>query len=156
MSSTRFHPFRKGAVSFIFVLLFALSACSPPAIFAAPVDPAPLEEPTPAYLEDVLVESLEVFFLKSFPVQVHVIVRGQLPDACSFIEMVEQAYGNNHFEVTLTNARQPNMRCAPQPTPFEENIPLDVYGLDAGNYTVTVHGIETSFELPVDNIIIEE
>jgi hypothetical protein len=156
MSRTRIHPSRKVAVSFIFVLLFALSACSPPAIFAAPVDPAPLEEPTSAYLEDVRVESLEVFFLKSFPVQVHVIVRGQLPDACSFIEMVEQAYGNNHFEVTLNNARQPNMRCAPQPTPFEENIPLDVHGLDAGSYTVTVHGIETTFELPVDNILTEE
>jgi inhibitor of cysteine peptidase len=39
----------------------------------------------------VLVESIEVLMLESFPVQVHVIVRGQLPDACSFIEMVEQA-----------------------------------------------------------------
>lgn len=137
------------------MLIFALSACSPLSIFALNSE-EPVEEPTAVYQEDVLVESLEVLFLESFPVQVHVIVRGQLPDACSFIEMVEQESGEDFFIITLHNARQPNMRCAPQPTPFVEQVPLDVLGLPAGTYTVTVHGVETTFELPVDNILTEE
>jgi hypothetical protein len=142
-------------ISLMFVLIFALSACSPLSVFALNSQ-EPVEEPTIVYQEDVLVESLEVLFLESFPVQVHVIVRGQLPDACSFIEMVEQAYGKYYFDVTLHNARQANMRCSPQPTPFEEQVSLDVLGLPAGSYTVTVHGVETTFELPVDNILTEE
>jgi hypothetical protein len=139
-------------ISLMFVLIFALSACSPLSVFAE----EPVQTETPEYQEDVLVEELQVLMLESFPVQVQVDIRGQLPDACSFIEMVEQASGEDFFIVTLHNARQPNMRCAPQPTPFEESVQLDVLGLPAGTYTVTVHGVETTFELPVDNILIEE
>jgi hypothetical protein len=139
-------------ISLMFVLIFALSACSPLSVFAE----EPVQTETPEYQEDVLVEELQVLMLESFPVQVQVDIRGQLPDACSIIEMVEQASGDDFFIITLHNARQPNMRCAPQPTPFEESVQLDVLGLPAGTYTVTVHGVETTFDLPVDNILIEE
>jgi hypothetical protein len=37
--------------------------------------------------------------------------------------------------------------------PFEESIPLDVAGLDAGTYTVIVNGVEASFTLDIDNVI---
>jgi inhibitor of cysteine peptidase len=152
------HQPNKFIVSLALMLVFTLSACSPlatlPVHAGEPVINAPSEEP--ADLEDVLIESLEILMLESFPVQVQVIVRGQLPDACSYIEMVEQGYGGSHFTVTLFNARHPNMRCAPQPTPFEENILLDVLGLDAGVYTVNIHGVEETFELPVDNFLPEE
>jgi inhibitor of cysteine peptidase len=145
------------ALGLMLVLLVALSACSPLSVFAVDQpEPTPVAEPTPAYLEDVLVESIEILMLESFPVQVQVAVRGQLPDACSFIEKVEQLRGEDQYTLTLFNARYPNMRCAPQPTPFEENIMLDVVDLPAGTYTVDVHGVEAVFELPVDNTLGEE
>jgi len=36
--------------------------------------------------------------------------------------------------------------------PFEEIIPLEVYGLPAGTYTVNVNGVQGTFDLEVDNI----
>jgi len=36
--------------------------------------------------------------------------------------------------------------------PFEEIIPLEVYGLPAGTYTVDVNGVQATFDLEVDNI----
>jgi hypothetical protein len=140
------------------LVVFALSACSP-LTFILPAYSERVNEPAQApageYQEDIVVDSLQILMLESFPVQVQVEVDGLLPDACSFIEMVEQTYGENEFNITLHFARHPNMRCAPQPTAFQEIIALDVHGLKAGEYTVSVHGVEASFELPVDNILDE-
>jgi len=37
--------------------------------------------------------------------------------------------------------------------PFEETIPLEVYGLPAGTYTVEVNGAQGTFDLEMDNIL---
>jgi len=37
--------------------------------------------------------------------------------------------------------------------PFEETIPLEVYGLPAGTYTVEVNGVQGTFDLEMDNIL---
>jgi len=37
--------------------------------------------------------------------------------------------------------------------PFEEVIPLYVYGLPAGTYTVKVNGVQGSFDLEMDNLL---
>jgi inhibitor of cysteine peptidase len=37
--------------------------------------------------------------------------------------------------------------------PFEEVIPLKVYGLPAGTYTVEVNGVQGTFGLEIDNIL---
>jgi inhibitor of cysteine peptidase len=37
--------------------------------------------------------------------------------------------------------------------PFKINVPLDVYGLEKGNYTVDVNGVQGSFELQTDNVL---
>jgi hypothetical protein len=116
--------------------------------------PAPTSTtaPTPEVLEDVVVERIEVRILESFPVQVHVIVYGQLPDACSLIDKVEQTREGDTFRVTLEIARRADARCAPNPTPFEHTVPLEVMGLKAGSYTVDVHGVSETLTLAVDNV----
>jgi inhibitor of cysteine peptidase len=101
--------------------------------------------------DTVSVEQIEVQMLESFPVQVNVIARGQLPDACAFVERADQSRQGDRFEVSLTLARRPDARCAPMATPFEHTIALDVVGLAAGQYTVHVNGVEGSFELQMDN-----
>ena len=40
--------------------------------------------------------------------------------------------------------------------PFEETIPLEVYGLSAGTYTVDVNGVQGSFVLEIDNIFLPD
>lgn len=100
---------------------------------------------------EAIVESLTVNILESFPVQVQAVVRGQLPDACSLIESTDVYAEGNTFRIRMTTARQPNQRCAPMPTPFEEVVALGATGLPAGEYDVRVNDLVTPFTLSTDN-----
>ena len=43
--------------------------------------------------------------------------------------------------------------CTEALVPYEQAVPLDVAGLPAGVYTVTVNGVSDTFELAVDNVL---
>ena len=145
----------------IVAALFTLR-CSPPAV----VDPnqpvnssesptAPAEEPasgTGAIQNGVAtVESVDVLILESFPVQVHVAVTGYLPDGCTTLDQVSTEQNGNEFVVTITTQRPADAICTEAIVPYEEVVPLDVAGLPAGQYTVTVNGVSAGFELQMDN-----
>jgi len=98
------------------------------------------------------VEEIEIVILESFPVQINVIARGNLPDPCTEISEVLQEREGNTFFVTIKTYRYPGF-CIQVLAPFEEIIPLDVYGLPAGIYNVDVNGVQGTFDLEVDNII---
>lgn len=100
---------------------------------------------------EAIVESITVNVLESFPVQAQAVVRGQLPDACAFVENVRVLRESRTFRIQLRIARQPNQRCAQVLTPFEEVVSLDVNGLPAGEYDVRVNNLRTTFSLAVDN-----
>jgi len=141
---------RKMLLGLSLVLTLLCAACDRPA--GTPVaTPQPTSVP-----EEIVVERIEILLLESFPVQVHVAVFGTLPDVCSLIDEVEQERDGNTFRATMTLARRADARCAPNPTPFEHTVPLDVLGLEAGTYIVDVHGVRGSFELQVDNIFVEQ
>ena len=97
------------------------------------------------------VEEIEIVILESFPVQVQVIARGNLPDPCTEISEILQEREGNTFFITIKTYRSPGF-CIQVLAPFEEIIPLDVYGLPAGTYTVDVNGVQATFDLEVDNI----
>ncbi len=96
---------------------------------------------------EAYVEAVEVRIQESFPVQVQVVVRGQLPDACAFVEATEVSVEGNTFYVSLTVARKANMRCAQMLTPFEEVVPLDTADLPAGTYSVQAGEVVAEFDL---------
>jgi hypothetical protein len=99
------------------------------------------------------VESIEIRILESSPVQVHVLTKGILTDGCTEIgEIIKEREGNS-FHVRLTTVRPADAICTQELAPFEESVPLDVYGLPAGTYTVEVNGVTDSFELSVDNVL---
>ena len=97
------------------------------------------------------VEEIEIVILESFPVQVHVIASGNLPDPCTEISEVLQEREGNTFFITIKTYRSPGL-CIQVLAPFEEIIPLEVYGLPAGTYIVDVNGVQDIFVLEVDNI----
>jgi inhibitor of cysteine peptidase len=99
------------------------------------------------------VEEIDILIMESFPVQVAVVARGTLRDACTEIDEVRQGFdaGGNTFTVQITTVRDPDAICAQVLTPFEERMSLDVYGLPAGTYTVDVNGVTRTFTLAVDN-----
>ncbi len=100
-----------------------------------------------------VVESTEILLLESFPVQIHVVAKGYLPDGCTEIDRVEKERDGNTFTVTITTKRPKDMMCTQAIVPYEKVVPLDVYGLKAGTYDVNVNTATDSFELSTDNII---
>src|SRR6056297_2767724 len=97
------------------------------------------------------VTEIDILILESFPVQVHVVAKGYLPNPCTQINQIIENREGNSFTVIITTKTSPGP-CIQVIKPFEETIPLDVYGLSAGTYNVNVNGIEGSFTLDVDNI----
>lgn len=148
---------RKRRLSFFLVLLIvtALAACS----LINPQD-EPTETPSPTEPADdpgtvtgeANVESIEVLILESFPVQVNVIASGALPDGCtSLIDPTPRREGNT-FVINLATTRVEEEVCTQATVPFDKVVPLDVEGLAAGTYTVSMNGLTDSFTLETDNI----
>lgn len=103
-----------------------------------------------------IVNGIDIMTLESFPVQVNVVARGELPDSCTAIDQVISQRGDTDFRVAVTTIRQPDQVCSQVVVPFEETISLDVAGLPAGTYQVSVNGVLDSFTLAVDNVLPEE
>jgi len=97
------------------------------------------------------VDEIDILILEIFPVQINVIASGNLPDPCTEIsEVIKEREGDTFF-ITIKTYRSPGF-CIQVIAPFEEIIPLEVYGLTAGTYTVDVNGVQATFDLEVDNI----
>jgi inhibitor of cysteine peptidase len=115
-----------------------------------------LQEPTPATPDKIgraTVESLDIRILESFPVQVHVTIKGYVSDSCTTAGPIEQERDGNTFRITVGATRPGGAMCAQVITPFEQSIALDVAGLKAGTYTVDANGVTGTFELTTDNVL---
>ena len=99
------------------------------------------------------VEAVEVVMLMSFPLQVHLQVSGYLADPCTLIDQVITQRDGYAFEVSITTKRDPEAVCIQVLEPFTKSVPLDVYGLPAGAYSVLVNGIGAEFTFNQDNIL---
>ncbi len=135
--------------SVLLILVAALvAACGP-----QPTRTPPAEPPADGVIYgEALVEDVEIQILESFPVQVHAVVRGHLPDGCTTIETISQQRTEDVFRVTIVTARPADAACTQALVPFEETIALDVVGLEAGTYRVNVNSVTERFELAVDNV----
>lgn len=102
-----------------------------------------------------IVENIEILILESFPVQIHVIAKGYLPDGCTEIGEITKVRDDNTFTVTIGTIRPADAMCTEAIVPYEEVIPLDVRDLKAGTYTVVVNSVSDSFELTMDNSIMD-
>jgi hypothetical protein len=119
----------------------------------APATDVPTEPSDDGVVEGMAnVTSVEILILESFPVQIHVVARGSLPDGCTTLDEVTVERTANTFQVTITTVRPVGIACTEAEVPFERVIPLDVYGLPTGIYTVVVNGVSGTFELAVDNV----
>ena len=92
------------------------------------------------------VGSLSVQVLESFPVQVHAVVRGTLPDSCTEIGQISQERSGNAITVTIPTTRDPLALCAQALVPVEVTVSLDG-DFPSGEYTVTVNGVTETFRV---------
>jgi len=114
-------------------------------------------EVTPTPEGDVIlglapVDTIDILILESFPVQVQVRAAGNLPDGCTALGEITQELQGSMFAVTIGTTRPADALCTEALVPFETTIALDVLGLKAGTYTITVNGVSGTFTLSVDNV----
>ena len=106
-----------------------------------------VEERSLVHIEDVAVNVME-----SLPVQVSLTVTGNKSVPCVNLLTPAVAYDDGVFTVVLAESELgPEESCIALVTPFETEVDLDVEGLVAGDYTVRVNDIETTFTLTADN-----
>ena len=83
-------------------------------------------------------------------------VSGEAGDPCTEIESIEQTNEDDTIFITITTSRDANLMCAAVLEAFDAEITLDLAGLDAGDYTVSVNGVEETFTLPDTLVLTEE
>lgn len=156
----------------LFVLLMGLVvACTPagnePGNAAAtpttdPNAPISSDDPTtePEPMGDVitgtaLIDTVDLLLLESFPLQMTAHITGNYQDGCTSLGEVKQERVDNLITLSVETVRPVDMMCTQALVPFEENIPVDIYGLPAGEYTINVNGITATFTLDMDNVLAE-
>jgi len=119
-------------------------------------DPTPTPVPTPAgdvvEGENAILDSLDVLLMESFPLQASAHIRGSLPDGCTTVKETVVEREGNTFRIRIITARPKDAVCTQALVPFEKNVPLDIYGLKAGEYSVAAQDLSTTFHLDVDNV----
>lgn len=137
-------------IIFVILGLIALGAL---AFFLYPEDVSKIRIPDAESVPATIgVESIDIQILESFPVQVKIVARGNLPDGCTTIKDISQNRTDLTFMIRITGERPADLACTQALVPFEKTIDLDVYGLKAGTYTVDVNGTQGTFELAADNV----
>ena len=127
-------------------------------LLAAGCGPAEEPGPTPSPEGPLIrglaaVDSVQLLIRESFPVQVSVRILGNLPDGCTRLDRVTQERQGNTITVTVSTARPEDLLCTEALVPFDKTVDLDVLGLKAGDYTVTVNGVSAAFTLSADNVL---
>ncbi len=147
----------------LLLALLVLAACAGGTADEAATDiPPAATEPATAPISvqpdrgQAVVNGVDVLVMESFPVQVSIVAKGDLPDSCTTIDQVITQRNDDGFRVAITTFRQPEQLCTQALVPFEETVPLDVAGLPAGTYPVIVNGVQESFTLDVDNVLPED
>jgi inhibitor of cysteine peptidase len=98
------------------------------------------------------VDSVDVQVLEGIPPQVNAVVRGSLADSCTMISGIAQLPEGNTIRVEIGTSRPADAACAAAIVPFEQTIALDMAGLPAGSYTVSVNGVTAAFDLSAGSV----
>jgi inhibitor of cysteine peptidase len=150
-------------IAFLLSITFILGACqnnfSDPIGGDQPVSsedtPAPAETLDPDKFEigeAAYIDNMDIVFLESFPLQVHVVLKGNFPDGCTSIHRHEVSQEGNTFDIKIFTKRPLDAFCTEALVPFEYTVPLDVYGLIAGSYSVKAYNVFNEFTFTQNNI----
>lgn len=104
-------------------------------------------------LKPATVESSDVLVVDSKPVQVFAKISGYFPSGCYGLGSINVRHRSvDLFEVVINQVQlQTFAVCTQALVPFSLTVPLDVYGLSAGTYRVSIHGNNHLFTLAADN-----
>ena len=96
----------------------------------------------------VYIENTEILLLESYPVQVNLLVSGNLPNPCHKLRAIAYpADDQNRIDVDVYSVFKSGEMCTQVLDPFEATIPLGAY--TGGVYSVWLDGEEIgTIELP--------
>ena len=133
-------------------LVLILNACSPFTIVRSSGEQlAPVEEvdSSSTSYQPVTVNHVEVEVGVGSPIPVEVVGSGTWPDLCSQIAEVKSQVNGFEIEVTILASNADS--CPPDQLglPFRFALPLNIVEMPAGTYMITVNGVSTSLDLPL-------
>jgi hypothetical protein len=129
----------------IIILLALIAGCT------QPVPKMSLSLPPPPVRSEAELDSLDLLVTRIFPLQVSALIRGTLPDECTYPDTVTKERSGTLFVLTVTILRNPAIVCSGTKKTFEYLVPLLTANLPAGIYKVSVNNQYDYFEMPVDN-----
>lgn len=120
-------------------------------------DPSPIRPPASPEGEVSYglapVDNIDILIMESFPVQISVMISGNLPDGCSKIDEAQVTREDDTFHIELMMRQPVDKECTEALVPYEEDVSLDVVELPAGKYAVEVNGVIETFTMAVDNVL---
>ena len=100
----------------------------------------------PAILDSVSVRPAVTAAVPGTPVEVEVLVKGTLPDACTTLDAATQSRVGHLVTATLTMRQPHGALCAQVVRPFRFYMPLEgTY--EPGHYTLTLNGTAYPFRI---------
>ncbi len=138
-----------------FLLACRPAAGGPPMVPSSTATPVP----TPTLVteniigNEAIVDKIEVMVTSALPARVFVTVHGNFPNSCVSLDSTVSTRQDDLFVVNLTTLRDPLALCTEALVPFNEQVELDVVGLESGMYTARVLGkddtaVSETFFLP--------
>jgi inhibitor of cysteine peptidase len=107
------------------------------------------ESPTAAEEADrLIVESVDVRVMESFPVQVSALVKGRLRDECELLGETTQSRSDHIITVTIPTFRDnvTERPCIQETDAVEQDVRLEG-AFPPGTYVVRVNGVERTFRV---------
>ena len=108
------------------------------------------------------IDTVELVTTNDIPVQLFLLIRGQFPHGCGAIgEISQKRTGHNliisvYYKNDLWLQKPLDVACTLAVRPFSHVIPLQAYGLPAGNYEYILNNRFTgTFSLTSENILTE-
>ena len=97
-------------------------------------------------IADMPVTDVSVEVLESFPIQLHVVVKGYLSDSCTMHHETAQRRDDTTVYVHITTKRPTDAICAQMITDVTIRVPLEG-GFLPGRYKIIVNDVETDVEI---------
>jgi hypothetical protein len=96
----------------------------------------------------VYIDRSKIMMKESYPVQVELVLTGNLPTPCNMLRVVSaEPDENGHIEIEAYTVSDPDKMCAQVLTPFVALVPLGEY--TEGAYTISINDVESGdFQLP--------
>ena len=95
---------------------------------------------------DTVIENVDVVILESFPMQLHLNVKGYQPDGCDFPVLIEQQGEGNNINVHIYREVPTDVMCAMMLAPYEDTIVLEG-GFESKIVTIKVNEFTVNVDL---------